>query len=224
MQWKGGFLRTIFKGKGDASLLSTSRSVLASSQVGKRWHAILRARVMPHLEHTVGDSQYAGIKGRGTDQASFVLRSLHAWGKAAGVSVGTLFADAKDAFYRTIRELVVEGNLDDKHIASVIRAAGLPPEAMHALAARLSEAAAMRTAGIPAHLRAPLATVGGAFVHQCLELGTTGGTVDDAPEQRAALVDAHPLFPAAVNEFPDHFMAAPGRRVARVSVGGSQPR
>eukprot|EP00959_Pyramimonas_sp_CCMP1952_P110975 2321654-Pyramimonas_sp.AAC.1 len=51
--------------------------------------------------------------------------------------------DVVQAFYRTIRELVVrahhETDLDDLTIATLVRAAGLPPAAMHQLAERLRQ-------------------------------------------------------------------------------------
>jgi len=95
--------------------------------------------MMPALLETAGEAQFGGIPGRGTTHASMILRLAMSVAEHRQQSCGALFMDVVQAFYRTLRELLVCSDLDDVAVACVVRAAGLPPSAMHELAKRMQE-------------------------------------------------------------------------------------
>ena len=93
------------------------------------------------------------MPGRGTVQASLIVRLAQSWAKLSQRSYGCLFLDVVQAFYRSLRELLLVTPLDDQAIACVVRAAGLPPAAMHALAERLRDyGARLHTTNAHAHV------------------------------------------------------------------------
>ena len=147
IHWKGGFYRDLIKfGQANPTQCSSSRSILVSSQVGKASRRCLRSRLLPYLATEAGETQFGGLPGRGTTHASLVLRVSQSLAKLRKLSFGALFLDVVQAFYRAIRELVVrahrETDLDDLTVATIVRAAGLPPAAMQQLADRLRQRAA----------------------------------------------------------------------------------
>ena len=74
-----------------------------------------------------------------------ILRLAHGLADARKLSFGALFLDVVQAFYRTLREILLRSPLDDESIACVVRAAGLPPAAMHELTRRIRDHGAMLT-------------------------------------------------------------------------------
>eukprot|EP00959_Pyramimonas_sp_CCMP1952_P035682 747208-Pyramimonas_sp.AAC.1 len=89
---------------------------------------------MPALLAAAGDTQFGGIPGRGTGLASVIIRLAQAVAAARALSFGVLFLDVVQAFYRTLREILLRSPLDDDAVACVFRAAGLPASAMRELA------------------------------------------------------------------------------------------
>ncbi|CAK0883973.1 unnamed protein product, partial [Prorocentrum cordatum] len=121
IQWKGGFYRDLLKSiTADPSACVISRSILVSSQLGKASRRCLRTRSMPAILATAGVTQVGGIPGRGTGHASVIIRLAQAVAAARALSFGALFLDVVQAFYRTLRELLLRSPLDDDAVACIV--------------------------------------------------------------------------------------------------------
>eukprot|EP00959_Pyramimonas_sp_CCMP1952_P319795 6691527-Pyramimonas_sp.AAC.1 len=94
---------------------------------------------MPALLATGVGTQFLGIPGRGTGHASVTIRLAQAVAATRALSFGALSLDVVQAFYRTLRELLLRSTLDDGTVACIVRAAGLPASTMHELERRMRE-------------------------------------------------------------------------------------
>eukprot|EP00959_Pyramimonas_sp_CCMP1952_P440135 9214486-Pyramimonas_sp.AAC.1 len=107
IQWKGGFYRPLHKKSNPASRLNY-RSILGSSQLGKRFRSLLRRDVAPLLLPLAGPRQYGGVAHGGTDFAALEVRTMQQIGLQTGQSAWFFLTDVAQAFYRSVRELVFE--------------------------------------------------------------------------------------------------------------------
>ena len=103
--WKGGILCPIFKGKGSKKEASSYRGVVLLSALGKRWHALLRARMLPHAIRHQPPMQFGGFPGQQPGFASFIVRAYAARAKMHGLSEACLFIDLRAAFHHLLRQL-----------------------------------------------------------------------------------------------------------------------
>ncbi len=98
--------------------------------------------MLPALVDLAGPTQLASIPGRVTTQASLLLRSAQRIARHRNQAFAVLFVDVVQAFYRSIRELLfATHDMDDESVARLVRAAGLPPAAMHELSRQIRERA-----------------------------------------------------------------------------------
>ena len=103
--WKGGILCPIFKGKGSKREASSYRGVVLLSALGKRWHALLRARMLPHAIRNQPPMQFGGFPGQQPGFASFIVRAYAARAKMHGLNEACLFIDLRAAFHHLLRQL-----------------------------------------------------------------------------------------------------------------------
>eukprot|EP00959_Pyramimonas_sp_CCMP1952_P094232 1971287-Pyramimonas_sp.AAC.1 len=132
VQWRGVFCRALIQsGQPDPTKCSSSRTISVSSQIGKASKRCLRKALLPQLDDDAGETQSVGLPGQGAARASLLVRVAQSIAKARRLSFGALFLDVVQAFYRAIRELVIQAHrdtaLDDETIAALVRASGLPP-------------------------------------------------------------------------------------------------
>ena len=151
IQWKGGDLPHIPKGKGDPTLATSSRSILVASHIGKRYHACLRAKMIPAIRDAVGSSQFAAIPGRGTPMAILAARVMQRYAIAKKLCIGFLFVDVVNAFYTAIRELVLATGTSRDSLRNLLANAGLPADYLPLLEARLEELPLLRRHGLSDH-------------------------------------------------------------------------
>ena len=106
-QWRGGRIIDLFKRKGDQLVCDNSRGLLLSDHSSKGFAGQLKAFVDPAYELAMPPNQHGGTKGRGTDFASHIVRSLLDIAHLKGWSVFVLFLDLIKAYDRVVRELVL---------------------------------------------------------------------------------------------------------------------
>ncbi|CAE7599718.1 GIP [Symbiodinium sp. CCMP2592] len=147
IQWKGGSLYSVWKGKAAPHLCSSYRGILVSSTVGKAYHKILRQRSVPALTAAATPLQVGGLPRRPVTLAAHVVRAHQSWAASRGYSQATVFLDLREAFYRIMRPLVVGFTGTDTDIANIIRAVQLPPEVMHDLHSHLQQQSLFEQAG-----------------------------------------------------------------------------
>jgi hypothetical protein len=75
VQWRGGRITDLYKGKGPSGDCDNSRGLLLSEHVGKAVMDLLKQEIEPAYQANVPASQYGAVKGGGTD---FPHHALHA--------------------------------------------------------------------------------------------------------------------------------------------------
>ncbi|CAE6969206.1 unnamed protein product [Symbiodinium sp. CCMP2456] len=147
IQFKGGSLYAIWKGKSSPSACSAYRGILVSSTVGKAYHKILRARNVGALEAAATPLQIGGLPRRPVTLAAQVVRLHQAWNRDSGLSHAVIFLDLREAFYRIVRPLVTGFQGSDEEIAHILASVSLPHGVMHDLKAHLESTSLFERAG-----------------------------------------------------------------------------
>ena len=112
-QWKGGALIPIYKGKGPLDQPEGQRGIMLLSSLGKKWHALLRKRLLRVSAPLRPPHQIGGYPGQQTGFATLVLHSLDRQAKHHGLPNGVLFLDIKGAFHHMIRETYNHDTMPD---------------------------------------------------------------------------------------------------------------
>ena len=133
IQFKGGSLFAIWKGKASPGLCSSYRGILVSSTVGKAYHKIIRGRNIPALQQAATPLQIGGLPKCPVTLAAQIVRLHQSWAAQTGASQATLFLDLREAFYRIVRPLVTGFTGTDEDVARILQSVNLPPGTMHEL-------------------------------------------------------------------------------------------
>ena len=117
--WKGGLLCPIWKGKGPKNEANSYRGVVLLPVLGKRWHALLRSRILPVALHNRPPMQFGGFPGQQPGFASFIVRAYSAKAKLHRMSDACLFLDLRAAFHHLLRQMAMD--MEDKTIPEALR-------------------------------------------------------------------------------------------------------
>jgi len=146
--YKGGRLIPAYKGKGDPCQVASFRSLLVSSHLGKSIHRSLRQHQAQAYEHFLQAQQLGGRRKVPVQMALHQARAFLRRARERRISVGLLFLDLTEAFYRILRELTMGGQPTDELLAFVLHRLQLPPDAIHQLHGLLDERTALQQAGL----------------------------------------------------------------------------
>ena len=149
IQFKGGSLHAVWKGKSSPAHCSSHRGILVSSTTGKAFHRVLRDRAVQALQHVTTDMQIGGLPRFPVVLASHFVRLFQEGSKSHRYSYGLLFLDLREAFYRVVRPLLVGTGNKDEDIAAIVKAVSLPPGVMHELYDHLQGDSLPKEAGAP---------------------------------------------------------------------------
>ena len=147
IQFKGGALHAIWKGKSNPAFCSAHRGILVSSNVGKAFHKIARQRAVPALQTVTTDMQIGGLPSFPVVLASHFVRLYQTGSRLRRHSHGLLFLDLREAFYRVVRPLLTGTACHDEQVAAAVKAVKLPPGVMHELYDHLQSVSAAKDAG-----------------------------------------------------------------------------
>ena len=131
LNWKGGLLIPLFKGKGSPAEPSAYRSIFLSDICAKIHHSHMRkvlAEVWSQEEDLI---QMGGKKGCSTDVAHHFLHAHLSWSRARNVSCGILFVDLQAAFYSVLRSSLFAGEFYDDEICFAMKQLGITPKEWH---------------------------------------------------------------------------------------------
>ncbi|CAE7657229.1 unnamed protein product [Symbiodinium sp. CCMP2592] len=154
LHWKGGSLYAVWKGKAAPHQCHAHRGILVSSVVGKAYHKMLRQRNVPALAGVATAFQIGGLPQRPVTMASHMVRAFQSWACGNGFSLGIIFLDLREAFYRIMRPLVVGFQGSDADIAAIVKEVHLPPEVMHEIHEYLQAETLFESAGASSWLSA----------------------------------------------------------------------
>ena len=118
----------VFK-KGDSTDCNSYRSLFVSSHIGKALHSIYRRELGRVFVDQRLQMQLGGLEGQSIAQASHALRLFHTSALREGESCAFLFIDIQSAFYRLLRQHLIECAQDARNTAELFKSLGLPSEA-----------------------------------------------------------------------------------------------
>ena len=150
---KGGRLAVAYKGKGNHDTCESYRSLLVSSHPGKAIHKALRSSCTSIFAQFMQRQQLGGRRHGPVSLAVHLTRSYLRANQRQGRSVGILFLDLKEAFYRIVRGIVVDVSEEDEMLAHLAARLELPPDALHELHGLLADDCALLQAGMTPHYR-----------------------------------------------------------------------
>ena len=128
LNWKGGLLVPLFKGKGSPVDPSAYRSIFLSDICAKVHHANMRQRLAEIWNKDASLIQLGGRKGCSTDVAHHMLHAHLAWARVANVSCAILFVDLQSAFYSVLRASFFQGEFHDDAICYAMKHLGITPD------------------------------------------------------------------------------------------------
>eukprot|EP00435_Cladocopium_sp_Y103_P059504 s286_g21.t1 len=107
LQFKGGLIHTISK-KHRSSQIADMRGIALLDGLGKIYHAVLRARMLPVLQSMRAPLQIGGFVHQSTLFATVYLRSFMQYANEQKMSASVVFLDLKSAFHSLVREVAFD--------------------------------------------------------------------------------------------------------------------
>eukprot|EP00434_Breviolum_minutum_P003484 symbB.v1.2.003065.t1/scaffold124.1/size443775/5 len=104
--FKGGYVHPIYKQKGALDDPAAYRGVVLLDVYGKKFHAWLRQRLVPVLQHRKTAGQLGGLPCEQTLTGSHLLRVHGQVARALRISSAVVFVDVRAAFHHMLRELI----------------------------------------------------------------------------------------------------------------------
>lgn len=154
---KGGVLIHAYKGRGQASQCASYRSLMVSSVLSKSLHRVVRSKCMKYFQNESMPLQLGGLPGKSVSQGAHALISFATACRRRNVSMGILFIDIRQAFYRLVRQHIVHDEDLDQAAARLFATLDLPQESFSEFAAELEGEPAMAMTGIPKFLEQQVA-------------------------------------------------------------------
>ena len=164
---KGGVLIHAYKGRGPTTSCDNYRALMVSSVLSKAMHAILRRDCMQAFDGYRLPLQLGGLPGRSVSQGSQALLCFAHHCRTHNRSLGVLFIDIRQAFYRLFREHIVRTDDPDATVIRLFSTLGLPEDSFQEFARELDDATAMEEAGASAFVQAHVReAVSGTWFHR----------------------------------------------------------
>ena len=127
LRFKGGLLTALYKGKGEHSKCSNSRSILLSNTLGKKWHSCLRGAALPYVQDQLRPEQAGAVPRRTLEAAAMAIRAPVMLAQTLKKPAAVIFLDVKSAFYTVFRPLLLGQHDDDEAFMYALRALRIPP-------------------------------------------------------------------------------------------------
>ncbi|CAE7556418.1 unnamed protein product, partial [Symbiodinium sp. CCMP2456] len=153
IEFRGGALIPLAKRAAASMTCEKFRSVLVSSLPGKIYHRQLRTMLLPALQRVRGDTQAGAIPGISTEAIAMVARSFRDIMSHRRQAWALTFFDVRAAYYRVIRQVLLEVGDTEKALRRLMHDLGVPHEAFHELLSRLTAIGAVTAGGTSEHLR-----------------------------------------------------------------------
>ena len=125
LQWRGGMVSELYKGKGCSSACSNYRDIMLADISSKNLGKLLRHKIIPGARAFIVHTQFGGGMNSGdSSKAHIYLRMLMEVGSLLNMSMSVVFLDIVAAFATMMRRIVfdIEGG-DEKWLYS-LHAAG----------------------------------------------------------------------------------------------------
>eukprot|EP00959_Pyramimonas_sp_CCMP1952_P304800 6379191-Pyramimonas_sp.AAC.1 len=131
---------------------------MVSSRVDKKSTALARTLIATARPGYAGDSQFGGTAGRGVDLAGLAMRTYQNIAELQHTSILYLLIDVAQAFYKSVRQLVMRTGQSLEDLALLLRTTRPPPAAMRRFMERLRDREpSLSSARVGPHVRALVA-------------------------------------------------------------------
>lgn len=154
LNWRGGKLIPLHKGKLCRSNPEGYRSIFLSNHTTKVYHGCLRKHLLDAWNGVLSNLQFGGRAGMATDLAHQCLQAHLAHAVQVASPAAILFIDMKAAFYSVVRQGLFEDGPDAAPFLYAMFRMGIAPEHVQKLIETSRHDSAV--AGISPHALAPL--------------------------------------------------------------------
>ena len=154
VSWRGGDLILLAKKAGQVLSCDGYRSVLIASVAGKAFHRCVRAQLLPLLRASQPDLMAGAVEGLGIESPVLAIRSFQLWQHGLRRPWAVIFVDLQSAYYRVLRQLVVQHTGTEAALLSLLGKLSLPPQALQELRAKLDALAELPRLQASPHLQA----------------------------------------------------------------------
>ena len=178
LEWKGGTLVPLFKGRGSPANAEAYRSIFVADIGAKIHHKWIRRALVDTWQKSLQSLQMGGRPGVGVDLAHHILQMFGAWSREHNRSTAIVYLDLKAAFYSVLRGAVFGGSPNDQWLCLALKLFNVEPEDWHDIRADLENEHAVQ--GISAHAEAVMNDMFSPTFFQMAEISkpvmTTRGT------------------------------------------------
>ena len=143
LHFKGGTQHSVWKRKGPQDQCDGFRAILVTSVIGKLNHALLRQSCIDAMAASGSALQIGGLPKFPVIFGSLVVRLFQA--SASQECYGLIFLDLREAFYRVVRPLLVNGLDELSHVQAIVDRLQLPTWAAADIVALWKRPATSRT-------------------------------------------------------------------------------
>ena len=120
LEWKGGQLVPLSKGKSDAADPTGYRSIFISDFTAKMFHMTMRNYLVRVWEKGIQSLQLGGRKHMGVDFAHHFLQAHRHWTAVKKIPSAYLFFDIKSAFYSVLRQALFPDDAPPLHLIAAL--------------------------------------------------------------------------------------------------------
>ena len=159
LQYKGGKLFALYKGRGSPLECGSYRAILLSSNLGKCIHNVFRSRVMPYLQSSATPLQYSAQSGGMVAMAAHSIRLAQGRAKRGTASDFTMFLDIASAYYTLLRQHAVDLSFGDEDVVRFLHRMGIADAHIESVAKLLESTPAFQEIGVPQHLHSMVAEI-----------------------------------------------------------------
>lgn len=159
LQWKGGRLFPLYKGKGQMGDVTKYRSILVSNHLGKAVHKTIRFSTYSAFSAFLHASQLGGRKAAPVTLRVHYARAFVRHLKTSKLAGALVMLDLKEAFYRIFRALAMSHDWSDERLAHFFASLGLPSSALADLRCALQQPPSLSQAGLAPHLRQAVSAI-----------------------------------------------------------------
>ena len=130
IQWKGGQLFALHKGRGSFQNCTSFRSIMLLSTAGKIVRSSLRQTINEAYVSGTDGLQLGGKPAQQVLFGSQAVRNFVSWQRQMNRSCAIVFCDVASAFYAALREVATGASTSDYDIACIVKHFQLDPDVM----------------------------------------------------------------------------------------------
>lgn len=132
-------MQELWKRRGATDETTSFRGILIANTAAKALGSCIRPRFMKIADKIFLQTQHGGVKYKGVDMTTHLIRMFSEDALARHASHAVVFVDASNAFYSVARQLTVPHLFSDTTIAQIAATFNLPHSALHELYKALDE-------------------------------------------------------------------------------------